>query len=183
LISGLQLPKQAVIAEVGVAFGDFSAVLIEALKPSLFAAFDIFEIHKNETVWGKPIDEYLLGMNHHDFYKSRLAEYSNRCRVEINVGDSSMHLQTYPDLHFDLIYIDGDHEFTGVKKDAEASIRKIKGGGILVFNDYIMMDHNFNSRYGVVPVVNDLCVNHGWEMIGFAFQREMFCDVAIRRRQ
>jgi hypothetical protein len=27
-----------------------------------------------------------------------------------------------------------------------------------------------------------MIVEHGWEVIGFALQREMFCDIALTRR-
>jgi hypothetical protein len=53
----------------------------------------------------------------------------------------------------------------------------------VVFNDYIMWDHVTDSAYGVVPVVNELVVNGGWEVVAFALEHQLFCDIAIRPRR
>ena len=66
-------------------------------------------------------------------------------------------------------------------RDTEVSIRKLKENGVLVFNDYIICDHVAGVAYGVVPVVNDLCVNHGWKVLFFALQRQLFCDIGLYR--
>ena len=39
---------------------------------------------------------------------------------------------------FDLIFIDGNHSYVGVKADTENAIRVLKEGGIIVWHDYIM---------------------------------------------
>jgi len=102
----------------------------------------------------------------------------------LHEGDSVEVLARFPDEHFDWIYIDGDHSLDGVTRDAGIAVRKIKRDGLLLFNDYTMGDHNVPEGfypYGTIPVVNDLCLNHGFEMIGFAFHCQMYCDAAIRR--
>jgi hypothetical protein len=66
--------------------------------------------------------------------------------------------------------------------DAMASIRKLKKDGFLIFNDYIYFDHVAGYHYGIVQVVNDLCVNHGWKITHFAFHQQMFCDIVIQRQ-
>ena len=42
------LPKGGVIAEVGVAYGDFSEILFRELNPSTFFAIDFFALIKNQ---------------------------------------------------------------------------------------------------------------------------------------
>jgi hypothetical protein len=106
---------------------------------------------------------------------------SGNCRLEIKKGDSSTLLGEYADRTFDLIYIDGAHDYAGVKRDADVAGKKIKENGYLLFNDYIHFDHITKQEYGVIPVVNDLCVNGGWIVVGFAFQSQMFCDICLRR--
>ena len=32
------------------------------------------------------------------------------------------------------------------------------------------------------PVVNDLVVNHGWRVVGFALDQHLYCDIALQRR-
>ena len=42
---------------------------------------------------------------------------------------------------------------------------------------------NATTAYGVVPAVNELVVSEGWQVVGFALQQHMFCDIALRPRR
>jgi Methyltransferase domain len=96
-------------------------------------------------------------------------------------GDSSEGLATFPDGYFDMIYIDGDHFLEGVRKDVCVANKKLKSNGVIAFNDYIMFDHCAGSQYGVIQNVNELIDSHGYEVIGFALEENMFADIAVRR--
>lgn len=41
-----------------------------------------------------------------------------------------------PESHFDLVFIDGAHDYESVRRDIEKSIASLKPGGLLVFHDY-----------------------------------------------
>ena len=180
MISDLGAPaKGGQIAEIGVALGDFSQFLLETLSPKRFVGFDLFELHKLESIWGQETKNIFHGMSHYDFFKSRFSQYGQTVVAE--KGFSHDALARYPDEHFDLIYIDAEHTYDPVKRDAELAARKLTDTGLLIFNDYIMYDHFQNAHYGVVPVVNEMVVNQGWSVVGFALQPQMFCDIAIRR--
>jgi Methyltransferase domain len=181
MIKDISLPKGSRISEIGVAFGDFSEELISSHQPSEFVAFDLFELHKIPVIWGKPSAETFNNKEHLPFYQDRLSKYASSTSVKIHKGDSSTQLSNYPDAHFDLIYIDGAHDYDGVMKDADVAQKKLAKNGYLVFNDYIYFDHIAKEEYGIIPVVNDLCVNQGWKVVGFAFQSQMFCDIGIVR--
>jgi hypothetical protein len=151
-------------AEVGVWDGDFSALLLKFIAPKRLHLLDI------------AIREKLL---------ERFADELIGPTIMLHNGDSSTILSAFPDDHFDWIYIDGDHSYNGVKRDADVAVRKIKEDGFLFFNDYTMGDHNCQGGffpYGVISVVNDLCLHDGFEMLGFGFHSQMYCDVTIRRR-
>lgn len=47
------LPKGGIIAEIGVAYGDFSEILIKELQPSKFFAIDAFLLVPGDEPWGK----------------------------------------------------------------------------------------------------------------------------------
>ena len=181
LIQDLRLPRGPVVAEVGVAFGDFSLELLKAFKPSVFVGLDLFELHRVPIIWGKPSQETFQGQDHLTYYSRKLHATSSGCKLDIKKGDSSTLLSDYDDQVFDLIYIDGAHDYDSVKKDADVSVKKLKQDGYLIFNDYIHYDHITKDEYGIIPVVNDLCVNRGWVVAGFAFQSQMFCDISLRR--
>lgn len=140
--------------EVGVQAGDFSRFLLDALAPDKLHLFDMSDRWLRADVRTDP-------------------------RTELHLGDSAAQLGRRPDRSFDWLYIDGDHSYDGVRRDAEAALRKIRPGGILVFNDYTMWSPGEAIPYGVVACVNEL-VNDGLDMLGVALTQTGYLDVALR---
>jgi hypothetical protein len=180
MIAALNLPRNPVITEVGVAVGDFTAFLIEFLKPSEFNAFDIFRMHEIESFWGVPRQTIIGNLTHIEFYRHRFVNYEDI--MNIYEGDSAHTLPLLTDKSQDLIYIDANHDLDPVRIEAEIASKKIKTDGVIVFNDYIMYDHWAGINYGVVQAVNELLIKYDWRIVGFSLHSSMFCDIAIRRR-
>ncbi|MBV9858890.1 MAG: class I SAM-dependent methyltransferase [Alphaproteobacteria bacterium] len=134
---------------------------------------------KSPTIWGTPSPVFFDGLTQLEFFKRRFSSIEVELAVE--EGPSHINLAKYPDDHFDLIYVDGDHTYDGVKLDAELSVKKVKRGGLIIFNDYILFCNTQGEAYGVIPVVNELVIRENCQVIGFALQRHMFCDIAIQR--
>lgn len=165
-------------AEIGVAYGDFSQVILDSLAPAIFDAYDLFSFQEiPETA------KRLGGKSHAAFYADRFRSEMDSGRMRLFVGDSSRELQKASDGFYDMIYIDGDHSYEGVRRDTDVALGKLKRGGILIFNDYTMYDHIAHFPYGVVHVVNDLCVEQEWRITHFALHNEMFCDVVIQKHR
>ena len=57
-------------------------------------------------------------------------------KVTVHRGYSNQVVPTLEDDSFDIIYIDGNHEPEYVLEDAVLCFRKLKRGGILIFDDY-----------------------------------------------
>lgn len=150
------LPKQAVVAEVGVAYGDFSQEILSRTQPKELHLIDL------EQRWD-----------------GRFADRSDH--VQIHLGDSSETLATFPNCYFDWIYIDADHSYEMVKRDTEVAKTKIKPGGLLVFNDYTIYDAFIAKPYGVPKTVHELCREENWEMTHLALEATGFFDVVLRR--
>jgi hypothetical protein len=185
LLSSMRFATGVVIAEVGVAEGDFSEYLLNEFRPKKFVGFDIFTMHEWDSVGGgasrgSKTNVVLENMTHLDYYTRRFADRG--AQVVIEVGMSSVNLKKYPNKTFDLIYIDGDHSYEGVKQDANVAKAKLADNGIIVFNDYIMFDHLNGVPYGVVQAVNELIVSEDWRVCGFSLEKNMFCDIAIRKQ-
>jgi Methyltransferase domain len=178
-ISLLGVPKDGRVAEIGVWQGAFSKDLIQTLKPREFVAFDIFTGHMEQSWHGKTGSELFDGLTHRKFYEREMAPFS--AITKIVEGSSLETLRAYADRSFDLVYIDGNHHYDFVKSDAAFAAEMVKDTGFLVFNDYMMIDHQ-GARYGVVPVVNEMDVNQGWHVVGFALHHTMYCDIALQRR-
>lgn len=172
-----RLPRNPVVCEVGVALGDFSEFLLSALHPREFIGMDLFGLHELDMLWGRPTSEIFGGKTHAEFFKQRFAAHP----VRVFEGDSAAALASLPDASIDLIYIDGDHSYDGVKRDTAEALKKVKPDGLLIFNDYIMYDHLQHGEYGVVPAVNELVNDSDWRIVGYALQHSMFCDIALQR--
>jgi len=57
-------------------------------------------------------------------------------RVVVNRGYSSDRVPTFDNDFFDIIYVDGNHEPEYALEDAVLSFRKLKVGGVIIFDDY-----------------------------------------------
>jgi hypothetical protein len=174
MIKRLGCPKRGVIAEVGVAAGDFSDFLIQNLDPERFIAVDLFQMDRNPVIWGIPQEVLFKGMGQLDYYRHRFQSTGDR--ITILHGNSHQVMQGLPDASIDLIYVDAGHEYENVSMDIQVCERKIKPSGTIVFNDYVLYED-----YGVVQGVNEMLAKGGWKVVGFALQRHMFCDIAVRR--
>ena len=174
-------PKNAIIAELGVAFGDYSEKILKVTKPRLFDAYDLFMFHKSIIAMGRQTVTIFQGQTHRNYYEKRFAKYILEGKLRVFEGDGKKQMRNRDEQFYDVIYIDANHNYDNVKKDTEIATRCLKREGILVFNDYIMFDHKSNKQYGIVPVVNALCVLDGWRVRYFALHKEMFCDIALIR--
>jgi hypothetical protein len=179
MLLGLEPEKGRVIGELGVGLGSFSDFFLRQMSPSIFVGFDHFKLHMLKEFWGKTSYEHFGMLTHRELYEQQFKEFESVLIVE--EGESSEKLSSYPDRFFDVLYIDADHSYEGAVKDATVAVRKIKPHGLLVFNDYIVMDHFTKLYYGVVPAVNELVANSDWKVVGLALEPHMFCDIALRR--
>jgi len=66
--------------------------------------------------------------------------------IRYRVGRSEDICNEIQDGYYDIIFIDGDHTYEGVKQDYENYVKKLKPGGQLMFHDYKM-----------APGVSDFC--------------------------
>jgi predicted O-methyltransferase YrrM len=149
-----------VMAEIGVDRGDFSLEILTRCKPEKLHLFDI-DISRlsNPEV------------------KAELA--SETSRLKTHVGDSSVHMAKMPDGYFDMVYIDGDHEYEGVMRDIEATLPKLKPKGVMIFNDYTVWSAASMYHCGVARAVHEFCLNHPWKFRYVALQSMMYNDVMV----
>lgn len=179
LICSLPIRRRGKIAEIGVWRAAFSKVLVTELRPRDFFAFDIFTGHK-EIDWNGMTGKQLFdGLTHRQYYEREMEQFSDS--VTVVDGPSAVTLKRYMDNSFDLVYVDAAHDYDSVKSDAALAQGMVADKGFLVFNDYTLLDPNNGAPYGVVPAVNELVVNRGWRVVGFALNVGMYCDIALRR--
>lgn len=172
------LPTGLNILEVGTAAGDYSNRILERSPEKLFL-LDLFD---DADVNLDHVDNPRFGKGQaFDFIKNRF----NLDNVFILQGNSHDILPKMRDdlaNSLDIVYIDADHDYHSVLADIKDSIPLLKSSGMLVINDYLINDSS-GAKYGVVPAVNHfLMTNPEWEVVGFALDRQMFCDIHLRLR-
>ena len=111
---------------------------------NLLSVANSYGLHSDSKLYcidpWKDYNEYPEYKNQQDtIYKSFLnnIERSEQThKIIINRGYSNNIIPILQDNSFDIIYIDGNHEPEYVLEDAVLSFRKLKIGGILIFDDY-----------------------------------------------
>ncbi len=175
------MPKGGLVAEVGVALGDYSRKILNVMEPKHFWAIDLFELHNLPKIWGRDSQEIFQQQTHEQFYQDMFAAEMQQGHLSTLQGLSFDVATKLDDQALDMIYIDAGHDYESVRRDIQAYKGKLKPDGFLVMNDYIMADHVTMETYGVVQATNEFCINEGWKIVYFALQEDLFCDVALQR--
>jgi hypothetical protein len=176
------LPKGAVIAEVGVAFGEYSRLMLAVCEPARFIAIDNFCLHQFDVVWGRTREERFGALTHEAYFRRDFAAEIDSGVIEVLAGDSSAMLETLPDASLDVVYLDAEHSYASVARELAVIARKVRADGWIVLNDYTMMDAGgAGGAYGVIQAAHEFMIREGWEMVALALHPLMYCDVALRK--
>lgn len=167
------IPKNSIIAEIGVAFGDFSTVILNNCSPYKFYAIDMFS-DKTKGFWGQNIFES-ENITHAEWYTKKFKNYIDKNILEIRKGISWECLDTFPNNYFDYVYVDAAHDYESVKKDIQVLKRVVKNKGIIQFNDYIHIDWS-----GVIPAVHELVKDTDSKVLYYCLSRDGADDIVIQ---
>lgn len=164
-----RLPKEGVVAEVGVAQGNFSRQILEVARPRTLHLIDTWSASRP----GYDVDEY-------ERIRTTFGtgEYANK--VVLHRKMSWEGIAELGSGSIDWIYIDADHSYDAVKKDLAAAIRAIKPDGLIAGHDYICWSSP-NGRYGVIEAVNELCHEHDFVFRFLSLEPDMHLSYAIQR--
>ncbi|MDX2282531.1 MAG: class I SAM-dependent methyltransferase [Bacteroidia bacterium] len=163
-----QLPKGAVIAEIGVDQGDFSAQILEICQPSVLYLID---------VWGSA--RYHEGL--YQAVQTRFQAEMAAGRVQIRRGYSTERLPEFADSSLDWVYLDTDHTYATTRQELEILRHKVKPGGIIAGHDFTIGSWNRGIRYGVVEAVHEFCLAQHWELIWLTHEPDRTLSFAIRQ--
>jgi predicted O-methyltransferase YrrM len=162
------LPKQAIVAELGVDRGDFSEIILNKSKPKKLHLIDIWssEIYNDEKK---------------KFVEQKFNSQIQSEVIEINRGYSSDVGKNFKDKYFDWIYIDTDHTYHTTKKELEIWSPKVKEGGIIAGHDFIVGYWDGLVRYGVMEAVYEFCSKYNWEIVYLTMELDTHPSFAIKR--
>jgi len=170
------MPKNGIVAEIGVAYGDFSRKIIDALSPKKFFAIDFFS-RDNPFVNFYYMEQNDLfsrdNMPHQQWYENRFKAEIECGMMETRQGLSWDCISQFPDEYFDYAYVDAGHDYQSVKKDIEALTHKIKNGGFIQFNDYCI-GGVCTLPYGVINAVNSFVNSGAHKVKYFCLNREPY---------
>lgn len=164
-----RLPKGGVVAEVGVAEGNFSASILAEAAPTTLHLIDL---------WGSSVERF--GSAGFERVSARFSAEIASGRVKVHRGLSWDMLATLEGRSLDWAYVDAAHDYDSVRRDLAALLPKLKPDGWIVGDDYVMWAGPV-GRYGVVEAVNELCLAEGFELVYLVLQRHMHLKYAIRR--
>ena len=116
--------KPGIAIEIGVGCGDFS---LEILKNTSFDLISVDCWEKNEF---NNTPEISLKQT-----VQKLSPFIDRSIIIKSYSNNKL-TDRFKDNSIDLIYIDGDHFYDGVKNDLEIWFPKIKKGGVFGGHDY-----------------------------------------------
>jgi len=155
------------LLEIGIFKGEFFDYIINTCKISSIDGVDLFEgVCSSGNVDGNNSVEYNLDTSYNELSE----KYKNTSHVRLIKSDSSKYLSTVEDKYYDIIYIDGDHSYEGVKKDLVNSFNKVKSGGYLMGHDYEMNVEKGRTLYnfGVKKAVDEFCREYNQKIIAKA---------------
>lgn len=160
------------MAEIGVAFGDFSEKILNICAPQKLYLIDCWDDERFGTGAACVKDKF----------RQKIAEGV----VEIKQGYSTEKLAELSNGELDWAYIDTVHDYKTTKKELELCAEKVKDGGYICGHDYAKYNVYSRRDYGVYDAVNEFAVNNGWEFIYLTMEKhglQSFCLKRIGKRE
>jgi len=152
-----QLPKNGVVAEIGVKLGEFSREIVQRTQPKelhLIDPWKHFEIGYEDT------NNVSQAEQDRRYAAVRLVFMADN-RVKFHRITSEAAVARFADGTFDWIYFDGNHAYMNMKRDLELYAPKMKKGGLICGHDYA----DLPECQGVKRAVDEFREKHGWELI------------------
>lgn len=154
------VPRESTCAEIGVFEGAFSKQIIDTIQPKTLYMIDLFT---GITCSGNEDGNDVVIRDMDGVYEALLVYAKTKPEAVLIKDQSSDALKTFADDSLDMVYIDGDHSYDGVKRDLSSSYPKVRPGGWIMGHDYEMNMLKARTRYefGVKRAVDEFCTEHG----------------------
>lgn len=154
------------MAEVGVAFGDYSEQIIKICNPKKLYLIDL---------WGTGYEDGFASVS------ERFENEIREGRIEIRRGYSIDQLQSFPDGELDFAYIDTVHDYETTKMELELCDKKVKNGGYICGHDYTGYNMYGGAYYGVYDAVNEFAVDFDYEFLYLTLEWHGLQTFALRK--
>lgn len=155
------------VLQIGCAEGGDSVAIANVLKlPMINGKLHIVDWFKgNLTV--DTSEEWYYNEDNVESWKTHLWTEAKKFKVddiiEVFEGDSREVVPTLPDNYYDIVFIDGGHEYSIVKSDIEHGYKKLKKGGIIVLDD-VSASLEMYHTYNLINASNDMIETDTYEL-------------------
>lgn len=161
------MSTSAVVAELGVADGSFSEMILEITRPRRLVLVDSWHT-KQYAPDEKDVRALLETKGLEDI-------------VQIKKGFSTEVLKGFPDNVFDWIYIDTNHSYETTRDELSIAMSKVKSGGRILGHDYCLGNIVKPAVFGVIPAVHEFCIEHHWEFEFITLESNGFNSFCLRQ--
>jgi hypothetical protein len=146
------LPHHGVVAEIGVADGDFSAEILRLNQPRELWLIDSWKLWPDDVVGFDPSNAPQHVQD--DRYNNVRRRFENNSEVHVLRECSVYATAHFEDFHFDGIYIDANH--LQVIGDIQVWWTKVKVGGWIAGHDYTNAGNYITVKKDIDTFVQDL---------------------------
>lgn len=185
-------PKHGRWVEIGVYRGDFSQKIFDIAKPSELYLIDnwkfevadhnpFVDVAENFSGFAGKVhwqhfgdDPNATQEQNYQYVKARFANVAN---VKIIRANSFEGISRLPDHHFDVMYIDANHQYDYVLRDMMEAKKKLKNGGIILMNDFYEGPGGAEQNLGVMAAVNTFVKRYSFHYVAMSYSS--FADVAL----
>ncbi|RMA42338.1 class I SAM-dependent methyltransferase [Rhodophyticola porphyridii] len=143
------MPKAATVAEIGVAFGDYSQEILERCAPKKLFLVD---------AWAS--DRYSDGLS---AIQNKFASQIERSIVEVRQGLSTEVLKKFAPNSIDWAYIDTNHSYQTTIEELRLCASCLVSDGRIAGHDFCTGNVVSAIPYGVVESVMQFCLEDSWE--------------------
>jgi hypothetical protein len=169
-----RIPKNLVACEVGVAFGDFSQLIMEICQPRKLFLIDSwnFQGRYDNTALNKVNEKFV-------------EDIASGC-VEIIRADSLGGMTQLADQSVDFLYLDTDHTYATTKKELAIAALKVKPDGFIAGHDYKSQGRFDAARkkfikYGVIEAVQEFMVNDVYDLVFLTNEPHGYLSYALKK--
>ncbi|MDE7321815.1 MAG: class I SAM-dependent methyltransferase [Lachnospiraceae bacterium] len=155
------------MAEIGVAFGDYSMQILKICNPARLFLIDAWESERYE----KGLQEI----------KNKFALELNQGKVKLCRGYSLEQLEMFADGELDWVYIDTVHDYDTTRKELELCARKVSRAGYICGHDYTKYNVQSRLDYGVYDAVNEFAAIYGYEFIYLTMEANGLHSFALKK--
>lgn len=162
-----RLDKGAVVAEIGVANGDFSEQILRITQPTKLLLIDAWHTDRYAP------DEAAV--------RGKFGTPEFEAIVEIRKGLSLDVLKAFDDDFFDWVYIDTNHSYETTRDELRMAERIVRPGGRILGHDYCLGNITKPAVFGVIPAVNEFCTSYGWRFEFLTLETNGFHSFGLRK--